>query len=617
MLNIEKTASSNPNNPCTFTVTLSAEGSSILTGTPLYLVFVVDATSSMGIQDINNNTATRFQVTSQAIQGFLDIIFSEEYAAIEKNIALVTFGNGARVHVTQADGQGQFSGLVNPAPSTLPAGGGAPVEDYYIGANAYSPSQAATALANFQSVADKTEFFYQDENDILSMVNNISRYSNTNAQSGLLLANELLEGVPEHAHKLIIFITDGESAASSTFYAYYNEANIPAHIHAASLVQEGALLYAVYNGIQALVTSEDLVREGIDPDNYDPATFTPLQIVRLKLRALSRSVEFFEATAGQLTVNPFAGEWHNFDGRNADNITRVPAVPNMLDDVTLNGYYWSNGRIGFAANYYYYEQSPFFAKVNGIWQYSQSASGVPLEPVYTDPFFPQSIVGQSLDTVTYDNSETELMIFATDQKIPQTRQIDYYELTSRNVYASNAAKRFMIAAADAARANGIVINTIGIGGAVRLPEYLDQTASSGQAYIVPRDISNAQVALRDEMVASARQIYTITENVVITDRVPRRSSPYTIQNDGTFELDLTSFRVAYVQTPASPVIYQPVDINSSDVVSVSFQPNSYDILLSWGTCGQRKQRQRGKADTTEASCNFNSRQTRVSFRIIG
>ncbi|WP_176475590.1 hypothetical protein [Paenibacillus sp. 7541] len=174
------------------------------------------------------------------------------------------------------------------------------------------------------------------------------------------------------------------------------------------------------------------------------------------------------------------------------------------------------------------------------------------------------------------------MIFATDQKIPQTRQIDYYELTSRNVYASNAAKRFMIAAADAARANGIVINTIGIGGAVRLPEYLDQTASSGQAYIVPRDISNAQVALRDEMVASARQIYTITENVVITDRVPRRSSPYTIQNDGTFELDLTSFRVAYVQTPASPVIYQPVDINSSDVVSVSFQPNSYDIAFAVG-----------------------------------
>jgi|GEM_PF-4173925 len=144
-LKIEKNALSNSNNPCTFTITLSAEGNSIITGAPLYLVFVVDATSSMGTQDINNNTATRFQVTAEAIQGFLNIIFSAEFAAVEKHIALVTFGNGARVHVTQADGQGKFSGLVNPSPSTIPAGGGAPVQDYYIGANAYSPSQAATA----------------------------------------------------------------------------------------------------------------------------------------------------------------------------------------------------------------------------------------------------------------------------------------------------------------------------------------------------------------------------------------------------------------------------------------------------------------------------------------
>lgn len=582
MLGLGKTAASNSNNPCTFTVTLSAEGISSLAGAPLYLVLVVDATSSMGTQDINNNTATRFQVAAEAIQGFLGIIFSEEFAAVEKNIALVTFGNGARVHVTQADGQGRFSGLVNPAPSTVPAGGGAPVQDYYIGANAYSPAQAVTALSNFQSVTDKTEFFYQNENDILSMVSNISRFSDTNAQSGILLANELLNGVPENTHKLIIFITDGESAASSNFYAYYNEADIPNRIHSASLVQQGSLLYAVYNGIQALVTNEDLVREGIDPDNYDPAMFTDLQTVSLKLRALSRSTEFFEAATDTLTINPFIGEWHNFDGRNADNITRVPATPNLLDDITLNGYYWSNGRISFPANYYYYEQSPYFAKVGGIWQYSQSATGTPLEPVYTDAFFPQSIVGQMLDTVAFDNSDTELMIFATDQKILQTRLIDYYERTSRNVYASNEAKKFMISAANTARSNGIIINTIGIGSSIRLPEYLDETASSGQAYIVPRDIDNAQEVLRDEMVVFTRQVYTITQNVIITDNVPRRSSPYITQNDGTFALDLTSFQVAFVRDPASPIVFQPVDLNSSGNVSVSFHPDRYEITFDVG-----------------------------------
>jgi len=137
--------------PCSFQLTLSAEGSAGLTGLPLYLVLVVDATASMGTMDMNNNTATRFQVADQAIQQFLNVIFSSEYAAIEKHISLVTFGNGARVHVTKADGQGKFSSLVNPSPSTIPAGGIGVVEDYYIGANSYSPVQAQTALLNFQS----------------------------------------------------------------------------------------------------------------------------------------------------------------------------------------------------------------------------------------------------------------------------------------------------------------------------------------------------------------------------------------------------------------------------------------------------------------------------------
>jgi len=74
------------------------------------------------------------------------------------------------------------------------------------------------------------------------MVDNMSRYSNTNAQSGILLATELANGVPENAHKLIIFITDGDSAASSTFYAYYDEADVANQINAATLVQQDCLL---------------------------------------------------------------------------------------------------------------------------------------------------------------------------------------------------------------------------------------------------------------------------------------------------------------------------------------------------------------------------------------
>ncbi|MBX4146411.1 hypothetical protein [Paenibacillus lautus] len=579
---ISKSADSSPQAPCTFRVELTAEGSLTTFDLPLYLVFVIDATSTMGTQDVNNNTETRFQVAVQAIHGFLDIIFSEEYASVEKHIAVVSFGNGARVHVTQTDAEGRFSGLVNPAPLTVPAGGGAPVQDHYIGANSYDPAQAVTALANFRSVADKTAFFYENEEEIETMINNISRYSNTNIESGFLLAGELLEDIPVEAHKLIILMTDGESAASSTFYAYYNEADIPNRINAAILLQEGNQLFANYNGIRAQVTNEDLIREGLDPSSFDPAAFTPLQTVSLKLRALARSEAFFAAATQSLAINPFAGEWHNFDGRNSDNATRVPAVPNLLDDITLNGYYWSNGRIGFAANYYYYQHSPFFAKVGGIWQYSQSDTGVPLQPVYEDAFFRQSLIGRELETVTFDNSETELMVFATDEKIPQTRLIDYYERTSRNIFGSNEAKRFMIAASEAIRANGIRIDTIGIGHSVLLPEYLNETASSGQAFFVPLEIAHAQDALRDQMLAVTNAELGFFGNVVITDIVPRRSSAVSpLQNDGTFTLDTNSLQVAFVRTPESPILFQPADLNSG-FVSVTEEGDRYIIVLRVG-----------------------------------
>ncbi|RNB88798.1 VWA domain-containing protein [Brevibacillus nitrificans] len=541
-------------------------------------MLVVDSTASMGTMDMNNNTATRYQVAEEAIHEFLNVIFSAEYASIEKHLALVTFGNGARVHVTKADGQGKFSGLVNPSPSTISAGGMGVVEDFYIGANSYDPTQAQTALLNFQSVSNKTEFFYQDEASVLQMVDNISRYSNTNVQSGLLLATDLLNGVPQNAHKLIILITDGESAASSNFYAYYNQANIPTRINSATFVQENSLLFAVYNGIFAQVTDADLIQEGIDPSNYDPATFTALQSVRLKLRAFSRSNEFFEDATSSLVINPFAGEWHNFDGRNADNITRVPSNPNFLDPIALNGYYWSNGLIGFTANYFYYEKSPFFAKSGGIWQFSQSPTGIPLQPVYVDPFYSQSIIGQSLNTVTFDNSDTELMIFATDQKIPQTRLIDYYEQTSRNIYASNEAKKFMIDAAETARANGIVIDSIGIGSAILLPEYLDKVASSGIAFIVPRDINDAQNALRDQMLEFTREVYTLTEDIVITDMIPRRPTPSLPINDGTFQLSLASIQVAFVHTPDSPIVFQPAE----GLVTVNVEEDRYIVSFSVG-----------------------------------
>ncbi|MDP4118119.1 MAG: VWA domain-containing protein [Bacillota bacterium] len=463
---------------------------------PLYIVFVVDATASMASADIN---ASRFSVAEQMIRRYLDVIFAPAYSGIEKHIALVSFGNGARVHVIPTDGMGKFASLINPNPAVSGANG-LYVADYYIGASEWSLTQPMIYLKNYNSVKDKTLFFYSTKEDILKMLKNISRYDNTNCQSGIMLAHELLAGVPFKANKVILFITDGESTASSNFFAYYNQGNIPARINSASIIQTNGHLFVKYKSILAETTDRDLICEGIDPDNYNLENFTSHQIVALKLRALSQSKAFFKEATAKLSINPFAGEWHNFDATGGRGAIRVPVVPNLFNYTTLSGYYWSNGHIGFAANYYYHKKSPHFVKSDGIWKYSQTPpKAASAEPVYNDEFWQQSIAGQKLDSIDFDNSQTELMLFSTDQKIAETRMIDYYEHTFRKGYASNAAKKFMIDAAVKARGDGILIEAIGTRSDFLLPEYLDKVASSETAYIMPKDADKAIEAFHGKM----------------------------------------------------------------------------------------------------------------------
>ncbi|MFE6074220.1 hypothetical protein ACFVQB_07065 [Paenibacillus sp. NPDC057886] len=140
----------------------------------------------------------------------------------------------------------------------------------------------------------------------------------------------------------------------------------------------------------------------------------------------------------------------------------------------------------------------------------------------------------------------------------------------------------MIAASEAIRANGIRIDTIGIGHNVLLPEYLDATASSGQAFIVPLEITNAQDALRDQMLAVTSAELVFFENVVITDMVPRRSIATPSQlADGTFTLDMNSLQVAFEHTPNSPLLFQPVNL-SNGLVSVTLEEDRYIIVLHAG-----------------------------------
>ena len=451
---------------------------------PVYTVFVVDATSSMGTADISgglDDNQTRFALVRQSISNYLDAVYKAPYENVEKHFALVSFGNGARVHLSVNDAAGRFASLSTNHRGSFP-GGPDEVHDHYIGAHDYGREQAEDALAKYNSITDKTALFYSSRSDIVAMVSQITAYADTNAESGLLLARDLLKAAPENSIRQIIFITDGESSSSSTFYSLYNNAGAGEKIAKSSLSANGESIVASYENINEKLTERDFGVIG-KPITAGISSLSEGEVNTLKLRALSRNMDFYNLITKELAVNPFAGERHNFDEINGSEIIRVSGSPDFAREADLNGYYWSRGLIARESAAAYHQKSPYFKRNQGLWQFSNN-NGKTSSNIYVDKIFAQSSAGRAIEHLSFNNSDTELMIFSSDEKVAGSRMIDYYESGPGNFYTSDAAKRFMIAAANKAKGDGIEILSVGVGGLVMLPEYLHKVDSHGNAQII-------------------------------------------------------------------------------------------------------------------------------------
>lgn len=464
-LTIAKSIKPKNREPLKYTVTLEVEGESVYQSAPLYIVFVLDATPSMAFREGSGKGTARFQVVQEAVEEYLKKLSSSPYAFLEKNYALVSFGNGARVHVSAAAaGKDEVKGLLNPHPCWISAGGPEKVQDHYIGANSDDPREAAAAFAKFGAVEDKALFFYKDPQEFREMVCNVSRFENTNGESGLLLASRLLKGAPANAHKMVIFITDGECNTSSTFHSYYHQAAVEARLEEAEFVREVKGLWLVAGDLRMPVAREDMILSGMNPSLQADSFSSESQKMELKLRTASRSLEFFRSLTDDLVINPFAGEWHNYDGINNDaQVIRVPDIPDFQQRNDLKGYFWSGG--------------------------------LPLDTV-----FPQSDI--------------------RGYKLPQTCLVDYYQRQGREAEGSWGAKRLLVAAGRQARQEGIQIKAVGIGSDIKTPNQLNRLDSCRQACILDLSAGRGAQALTEDIFEFTKRVLHTTNDLEILGEGP-------------------------------------------------------------------------------------------------
>ncbi|MDR1194740.1 MAG: VWA domain-containing protein, partial [Peptococcaceae bacterium] len=273
---------------------------------PVYVALVLDATSSMTGRDVTGDGSgeTRWTAALTAARSYLAELFQDTLR--DKYVALVSFGYGARVHYYDG-GQANYPETINDpvsgntlaARNSSPGDGKLTVNDSYVGGfragDGYIHAQRAVdALAEYQAITrDGTDrFFYKvrdkerDEDKAAAaaldfMLDNISQYSGTNNEAGLLLAADLLNRAAganqPAARKYIVFLSDGEAPATSSFASLYELPPLA-----------GANLGNVYDK----TADSGFIDYLYGALRYDFAVAPP---------------------DDPYTVNPFDGNWHNVD----------------------------------------------------------------------------------------------------------------------------------------------------------------------------------------------------------------------------------------------------------------------------------------------------------------
>ena len=474
---------------------------------PLYTVLVLDATSSMSEKDGGKPEATLWDNVAAAAKTYVDTLFANANGR-EIHIAIVSFGYGARVH-TLGNPNNVTGVLIGDRTTRSPKDPKAPYSldsalDRYIGgwrggdlslyvagngSSAAGVDKNAYDVLDAYKLYDRADYYFSNAGTdteqtamvakLNSIIDNITQYSGTNVESGLLLAKDLLTGdssIPAKAKKSIVLMTDGETAASSTFAALFRDE------------LEGVNLANVY--------------EMSCDESYIDALYDNIE--------------------GK--VNPFDGNWHNVDvvplTKYAPRIVpyhytgTTPAPPTMynkakaladkdgidsgikayfdgLPSPTISGF-WND----LAA------AKEFLGKVHGMLETLLAVDGtgkyieVPGVINAEDATFWNDAVRSlfwQADALTFaytpsDNNPSgktyfDVGEFSSGMPVPfnkpdSTQLLDYRETSdTTNTHGSNAATVFAKKAAEDIKSAGISLYTVGVGSKIVSPDDLKEMAS--------------------------------------------------------------------------------------------------------------------------------------------
>jgi hypothetical protein len=568
-------------------VSLTAEGSDDERSEPrdVYAVFVLDATSSMGKVEIPQTDEPTSPFISRkatelaAASAYIDAFFSADMGKnVNRHVALVSFGNSARIHTP--DRPQSYIGM--DAAGENPA--------LYQQADAlYRSFTSQYALSN-----EGTDgFFSSDPQTLKLMLDNVPNFSNTNAESGVALADFLVANLKTDADAVYSFIiTDGEQAASSTLSMMLNNPALR----------------------EALAADAELTAKSTDDDAvYTDGTGTPYLSAEKVFRNVVNLAtdESFANSLKPDAINFFAGSWHNVDSN---------------PYATCKSYKELMGRLGISATEPFVSSDAFFdalkaadtqlaekldvAAVAGdnstpdysdyrtaLLAYAEYALFMGLEraPFYPDGNPANSLVAGSLpNTFSYGSAggstpTVDTIPLALSQLFPNGKSAtlqmrDYREGSSENVTGSNAAKSLMVQAASRLKEHSRVY-AVAIGSQLVMPEHLAPIASEPAMFLECKAGSDAYgtaAKLRDAFTQYGYSNLLGTEQLTITDYIKTRADGEGAANDNSFSLAEDSVRVfayyynadgkeirvefdAAVERAAGRLTLEPVTFNSDGI----------------------------------------------------
>ena len=483
--------------------------------TPVNIVFVIDATSSMGIDDVPGSATVstpvkRWAAAFDAANAYIDALY-ETSGGRTIETAIVSFGKSARVHFEA----GQLSGGtgIHTDIAGLRTGMDNFIGNYVVNSDPGNGrihdsvrmyNDAVGIYAAFTSAYSNTApFFYSDPNTLTGIVDRISPYSDTNIESGLLMADYLLSHKPNYSEavNIVMLITDGEANSSSTLSMLENHPD---------------LVKAVWGN-----TSGDgyghLTLENAAAMSDPNEKYSALMNNTAVLSADAGFVNHLYSTLG--SINFFTGVYHNLD-RDEPGVRLDPnyVFPAQSDD-TLG----------------LYARHLFWLAETGT-TYNIANSSIDEFDVFTDY---KNGRFATLTSLFYEGGQFI--------KHSQTRLLDYEEHSgssggrNQNECGSVAAKRFMLNAADNLHTVvGATIYTTGIGAWVVDPGTLGSTASGADRFYIcsstSATINNAEALKREfEALGMTHSLNGVRE-LTITDVIPRRP-------DGAGDIDDDTFAV--------------------------------------------------------------------------